>query len=202
MKSIKDSNKIKITQYLPSRHDDDDEENEQEAERRALQQAMTEGAFSRFKRKIIETDDGKRKRNELGDCVENDMDVVEDDDYNKLINNKRTNQNMIQSKAVEIVASELIKTRNLPWPETMSIVSSNPLPFGSPGSDGSPNDIHDDLKRELAFYNTALDAVLQARIQCGEYSIPFTRPSDFFAEMIKSDGRFIFLFSSNHFHHR
>lgn len=49
-------------------------------------------------------------------------------------------------------------------------------------------DIHDDLKREVAFYDNALEAVTLAREQCETVGIPFTRPEDFFAEMVKSDG--------------
>ena len=49
-------------------------------------------------------------------------------------------------------------------------------------------DIHDDLKREVAFYDTALEAVHLARGECERAGIPFTRPDDFFAEMIKTDG--------------
>jgi rRNA-processing protein EBP2 len=107
---------------------------------------------------------------------------------------KLSNQNMTNSKAVMVVASDLIKARShLPWPETFTIISSKPLPFGGADNDGNPLDIHDDLKREVAFYNTALDAVLQARIKCEECNIPFSRPADFFAEMIKSDGAWTIL---------
>ncbi|OEU16528.1 eukaryotic rRNA processing, partial [Fragilariopsis cylindrus CCMP1102] len=48
-------------------------------------------------------------------------------------------------------------------------------------------DIHDDLKREVAFYNTALEAVNLARPKCQEFGIPFSRPEDFFVEMVKTD---------------
>lgn len=51
----------------------------------------------------------------------------------------------------------------------------------------TPN-IDDDLTRELAFYKQARDAVLTGRKQLVADGIPFTRPSDYFAEMIKSDG--------------
>jgi len=48
-------------------------------------------------------------------------------------------------------------------------------------------DINDDLNRELAFYKQSLTAVLEARSQLKKEGIPFSRPTDYFAEMVKSD---------------
>jgi rRNA-processing protein EBP2 len=51
----------------------------------------------------------------------------------------------------------------------------------------SIQDIHDDLQRELAFYQQALDAAQLAKKQLNALKVPFTRPSDYFAEMVKTD---------------
>jgi rRNA-processing protein EBP2 len=48
-------------------------------------------------------------------------------------------------------------------------------------------DIDDDLNRELAFYSQSLSAVKEARKQLKAEGILFTRPVDYFAEMVKSD---------------
>ena len=48
-------------------------------------------------------------------------------------------------------------------------------------------DIDDDLKRELAFYAQSLSAVKSARKLLEKEGVPFTRPVDYFAEMVKSD---------------
>jgi rRNA-processing protein EBP2 len=45
----------------------------------------------------------------------------------------------------------------------------------------------DDLKRELAFYQQALFAVQKAQKELADEDMPFFRPSDYFAEMIKTD---------------
>jgi len=75
----------------------------------------------------------------------------------------------------------------MPWLETFDIIPSQAaLPF-SKHNGGNPLDVHDDLKREVAFYNVALDAVQHAKQKCLEEKLPFTRPDDFFAEMVKSD---------------
>jgi len=48
-------------------------------------------------------------------------------------------------------------------------------------------DVNDDLKRELAFYKQALDAAKEGRTKLLAEGIPFSRPPDYFAEMIKDD---------------
>jgi hypothetical protein len=75
------------------------------------------------------------------------------------------------------------------------VIPEEPLPFGGISKEGSPLDVHDDLKREVAFYNVALESVKLARTLCGEAGIPFSRPEDFFAEMVKSDGKILPFFA-------
>lgn len=107
-------------------------------------------------------------------------------------------KNDTQSLALVTAVQEA--DRRLPWAETFAMVPPTPLPFGPVGGqdqDGGDGegieegekyvDVHDDLKREVAFYDTALEAATLARGMCEEEGIPFARPDDFFAEMVKSD---------------
>jgi rRNA-processing protein EBP2 len=48
-------------------------------------------------------------------------------------------------------------------------------------------DVNDDLSRELAFYKQALEAAQEGRKLLLAEGVPFSRPSDYFAEMIKDD---------------
>ncbi|KAJ6261961.1 hypothetical protein Dda_2760 [Drechslerella dactyloides] len=48
-------------------------------------------------------------------------------------------------------------------------------------------DVHDDVARELAFYTQALDAARRGRDLLLAEGAPFTRPTDYFAEMVKSE---------------
>ncbi|KAG2337414.1 eukaryotic rRNA processing [Suillus weaverae] len=66
---------------------------------------------------------------------------------------------------------------SLPWTDTLVI--SYPQVVEA--------DVDDDLNRELAFYKQALHAANTARTLAASHSLPFTRPSDYFAEMVKSD---------------
>ena len=57
----------------------------------------------------------------------------------------------------------------------------------APTADGI-EDIQDDLARELAFYAQSLDAVKRGRALLKAEGVPFSRPTDYFAEMVKDDG--------------
>jgi rRNA-processing protein EBP2 len=48
-------------------------------------------------------------------------------------------------------------------------------------------DVSDDLNRELAFYVQSLSAVKEARRLLKAEGAPFSRPKDYFAEMVKAD---------------
>lgn len=61
-----------------------------------------------------------------------------------------------------------------------NLVVTAPLPLDI-------DDQNDDLKRELAFYNQALGAVRVAQQRFEAIGVPHARPSDYFAQMIKSD---------------
>ncbi|KAI8625363.1 eukaryotic rRNA processing protein EBP2-domain-containing protein [Xylariaceae sp. FL1651] len=49
-------------------------------------------------------------------------------------------------------------------------------------------DLMDDIKREVAFYAQSLDAAKRARALLKAEGVPFSRPTDYFAEMVKDDG--------------
>jgi rRNA-processing protein EBP2 len=56
-----------------------------------------------------------------------------------------------------------------------------------PPTSASIPDANDDLTRELEFYRICRTAATEARSLLKKEKIPFTRPSDYFAEMVKSD---------------
>lgn len=71
---------------------------------------------------------------------------------------------------------EEIKQENLPWIERLDFTTG-----------AITVDAHDDLKREAEFYTQSLRGVHTAIIQLDQARIPYVRPGDFFAEMIKPD---------------
>jgi rRNA-processing protein EBP2 len=64
------------------------------------------------------------------------------------------------------------------WLETLILTSPHPLDV---------EDANDDLKREAEFYAVALHGCKTGLAQLNSNNIPFERPADFFAEMVKSD---------------
>lgn len=71
-----------------------------------------------------------------------------------------------------------LRPSTLPFIEHLSITTSAPVEIA---------DAHDDLTRELAFYKQALSAATLARTQILSAGLSFSRPTDYFAEMLKDD---------------
>lgn len=67
---------------------------------------------------------------------------------------------------------------DLPFSAHQSLVTSSPIEIP---------DINDDLNRELVLYRQCLDGAERGRDLLELEGAPFTRPSDFFAETVKSD---------------
>lgn len=77
-----------------------------------------------------------------------------------------------------LLALKKMQIENLDWIETQTFTATEPLVI---------NDIHNDIDRELAFYGQALSAAELAIKKFKALNLPFTRPDDYFAEMVKSD---------------
>jgi rRNA-processing protein EBP2 len=82
------------------------------------------------------------------------------------------------SALLQALKSIALPASKLPFSEHQTVTSS--VPSGIP-------DVDDDLNRELAFYKQSLNAVRVARTLLKKEDVPFTRPKDYFAEMVKSD---------------
>ncbi|EAQ90636.1 hypothetical protein CHGG_02571 [Chaetomium globosum CBS 148.51] len=70
--------------------------------------------------------------------------------------------------------------KTVPFAFHQSVVSSKITEESIPS-------VEDDLQRELAFMNQSLEAARQARTLLRKEGVPFTRPTDFFAETVRSD---------------
>ena len=67
---------------------------------------------------------------------------------------------------------------SLPFSATQAVTSAEPVQIA---------DVEDDLSRELAFYQQSLNAVKEARSLLKKEGAAFSRPADYFAEMVKSE---------------
>lgn len=165
----------------------EDEQSEWAAEAKALRQAISEGAFDN----IVDSSNGnskEEKRLQNVEKINNEEEISDNDDSSE---DDEAAKKMANSKrALTSVTSEISRAQaSLPWAERFDITSTTPLAFGKPNSpeDLETIDVHDDLKRELQFYNMALESVHQGRNECEKHKIAFSRPDDFFAEMVKTD---------------
>lgn len=190
----KNDNRESVSGESQNDDDDSDDDGSEPGSAREDHQpikAETPGgsASSDDEKRSNDGDDGDEFEKEVSFESDEDDDResdVKDEKAERLAKNNKNN-----AKALTVVTADLVASHaNLPWPETFHIIPSTPLPFGeNDDEDNGTVDIHDDLKREVTFYNSALEAVHQARAKCKEAGIPFSRPDDFFAEMVKTDGK-------------
>eukprot|EP00544_Gedaniella_sp_CCMP2646_P006865 CAMPEP_0202497490 /NCGR_PEP_ID=MMETSP1361-20130828/22979_1 /ASSEMBLY_ACC=CAM_ASM_000849 /TAXON_ID=210615 /ORGANISM="Staurosira complex sp., Strain CCMP2646" /LENGTH=333 /DNA_ID=CAMNT_0049129103 /DNA_START=6 /DNA_END=1007 /DNA_ORIENTATION=+ len=164
---------------MSSDEDDEVDEEEMNAEAEALRQVIKDGAFDKLLQRKSNNDE--EAEIDEDDSEANDDDASSDDDESE---SEEKEQVLVKnSKALATVLDEMTAAkRGMPWAETFDVIPADPLPF-----EDNPLDVHDDLKREVAFYNLALEAVKEARNACNDAGVPFSRPDDFFAEMVKTD---------------
>lgn len=107
-----------------------------------------------------------------------DLESLASEDREDLLPRQRLTIN--NHKALTAALESLNPLPQQPFSEHMSILSPAPTSTSIPDPD-------DDLPRELAFYRQSLTAALHARRLLRQEQIPFTRPADYFAEMLKTD---------------
>jgi rRNA-processing protein EBP2 len=106
-----------------------------------------------------------------------DLDSVASDEQGDIIPHQRLTIN----NTTALLAAH--KRISLPYP-TLPFSAHQSLTSDTPTA---IPDIDDDLARELAFYQQSLTAVLDGRALLKKEGVPFSRPVDYFAEMVKSD---------------
>ncbi|XP_038876320.1 probable rRNA-processing protein EBP2 homolog [Benincasa hispida] len=77
----------------------------------------------------------------------------------------------------------LDKLGDISWPENVEWIHKLSLDIDQE----KEVDVNDDLARELAFYTQALQGARMALEKFQSLGLPFLRPSDYYAEMVKTD---------------
>ncbi|KAG9595487.1 Ebp2-domain-containing protein, partial [Aureobasidium melanogenum] len=124
----------------------------------------------------IDEDEDEDDEEEDEDIALSDLESVASEDKGDIIPHQRLTIN--NTAALLRAVKSFALSSKLPFSENQTIVSDAPTEIP---------DIDDDLNRELAFYKQSLDAVTKARALLKKEGIPFSRPADYFAEMVKSD---------------
>ncbi|KAB1220632.1 hypothetical protein CJ030_MR3G009418 [Morella rubra] len=81
----------------------------------------------------------------------------------------------------------LDKLGDISWPENVGWIHKLSLDINQE----QEVDVNDDLARELAFYTQALEGTRQAFEKFQSMGLPFLRPSDYYAEMVKTDSHMV-----------
>lgn len=105
---------------------------------------------------------------------------MNEEDREDLIPHTRLTINNTSALLASLERISIPKDTSVPFATHQIIVSS------APTSDSIP-DVADDLQRELAFYTQCLEAARQGRSKLLAAGVPFSRPKDYFAEMVKED---------------
>lgn len=77
----------------------------------------------------------------------------------------------------------LDKLGDISWPDNIEWIDKLSLEIDQE----QQVDVNDDLARELAFYTQALEGTRQAFEKLQSMGLPFLRPADYYAEMVKTD---------------
>ena len=190
--SKKDQRKLKKLQEQITRaeqedeSDDEDVESEVDLEKLAASESESDLDSDDSEGEDSENDEeeesGKEDEEEAEEEEEEEdiplSDVDVDSDADVVPHTKTT----INNKAA---LRDALARIELPWSkhsfqEHQSIVSAEKTEL-------SIKDIYDDTERELAFYKQSLDAAKQAKATLLKLKVPFSRPMDYFAEMVKTD---------------
>ncbi|KAG9519665.1 Ebp2-domain-containing protein, partial [Aureobasidium melanogenum] len=124
----------------------------------------------------LDEDEEEDDDEEDEDIALSDLESVASEDKGDIIPHQRLTIN--NTAALLRAVKSFALSSKLPFSENQTIVSDAPTEI---------TDIDDDLNRELAFYKQSLDAVTKARALLKKEGVPFSRPADYFAEMVKSD---------------
>ncbi|KAK9774201.1 putative rRNA-processing protein EBP2 [Seiridium cardinale] len=115
------------------------------------------------------------------DIPMSDLEDLPDDEKEDLIPHTRLTINNTSALLASLNRISIPTDKSVPFASHQIVVSTEPTADGI-------EDIQDDLKRELAFYKQSLEAAKKARSLFKAEGVPFSRPNDYFAEMVKDDG--------------
>ncbi|KAI0122946.1 eukaryotic rRNA processing protein EBP2-domain-containing protein [Xylariales sp. AK1849] len=139
----------------------------------------TKEAAAASKRQDEDEEDDEEEDEE--DIPMSDLEDLPDDEKEDIIPHTRLTINNTTALLASLNRISLPTDDSVPFATHQSITSVEPTA-------NSIEDIQDDLKRELAFYAQSLDAAKKARALLQSEGVPFSRPNDYFAEMVKDDG--------------
>lgn len=159
--------------------DSDTSESSLELEEKIDRKALK--AKSRPEAKVVEAaDEDDDEDEDEEDIPVSDLEDLDDEDREDLIPHTRLTINNTSALLAALNRIAIPTDKTAPFASHQSVVASTETASSIP-------DVSDDLQRELAFYSQSLEAVRLARTKLRAEGVPFSRPKDYFAEMVKED---------------
>jgi len=187
-KKGKDAKKSKKTPVEPVEEDDSSDESEDghgfDLDLAALDESDSDSEMDDAPGKGDEDDEDEDEEDEEEDIDVDELSIdnLSDEEKEEIAATTRVRET-INNKDGLLAALRRIAldtSPSVPFAFHQSVVSSTPT------ADAIPS-IDDDLVRELAFMNQSLEAARRARTLLRKEGVPFTRPTDYFAETVRSD---------------
>lgn len=129
------------------------------------------------KESMLVNEDGMEDESDMGDDV-SDSELEQESEEEGDVELTEPSKNAIYNKD-----GLLDKLGDMSWPENAKWVDKLTVDI----EQEQPVDVNDDLTRELAFYTQALNGTRMAFEKLQSMGLPFLRPEDYYAEMVKSD---------------
>lgn len=162
--------------------DDSSIDLEEKIERPRKSALKAKNATSNGNKKANEDEDEDEDEEEdEEDIPMSDLEELPEEEKEDLVPHSRLTINNTSALLASLKRIAIPTDKSVPFATHQCIVSVEPTA-------DSIEDIQDDLKRELAFYAQSLDAAKRARALLKAEGVPFSRPTDYFAEMVKDDG--------------
>ncbi|KAH7371221.1 eukaryotic rRNA processing protein EBP2-domain-containing protein [Pyrenochaeta sp. MPI-SDFR-AT-0127] len=161
-----------------SEDNDDSEYDDDMLERPALNLSHLEDSesdISSDEEEIQEHEDAEEEDEE--DIPLSDLESIASEDKGDIITHQRLTINNTAALTAALNRIQLPYSK-LAFSEYQSVTTDEPVDIP---------DVEDDLNRELAFYKQCLSGVKDARKRLKKEGVSFSRPADYFAEMVKSD---------------
>ncbi|EQK98955.1 Eukaryotic rRNA processing [Ophiocordyceps sinensis CO18] len=127
-----------------------------------------------------EEDEEEDEEEEEEDIPVSDLEDLDEEDKDDLIPHTRLTINNTAALHAALDRISIPTDKSTPFACHQTVVAP------AATADSIP-DVSDDLQRELAFYSQCLDAARYGRAKLLAEGVPFSRPNDYFAEMVKED---------------
>lgn len=157
--------------------DEDSEDEEDIPDQIALGLARFEDSESDVSGDDDEEAEDDDEEEDEEDIPLSDLDSVASEDKGDIIPHQRLTINNTTALTAALHRIQLPYSK-LSFSEHQAVTTDEPVEI---------EDVEDDLNRELAFYKQSLSAVKDARTKLKKEGVSFSRPADYFAEMVKSD---------------